>query len=280
MCGVIEMTPGALHSGWSSGSGSGSVTSSTARSRPVLTSATSASVSTTGPRAALTSTAPSRIAASSPAPIRPRVASVSGASTTTASALGQQRGQLVDAVQSSRAREATPITSAPNGASRTPAPGDRSSPSRRPAPSSRRDRRRALGPGVDARALQQPRGDAEQRRHHPLGHRRVARAARAAQRRLRRDVGLHPVGSGREHLHHRHAGERGHARGGRDRPIRAPGSRRLQIDAVVGEQDLHCPPAHGRGRPPAPARSRPRESGARGGGGSGTGPSVPEIGDP
>lgn len=50
----------------------GSVMSSTARKPPVATSARSALVSTTGPRAALPSSARSRIAASSAAPINPR----------------------------------------------------------------------------------------------------------------------------------------------------------------------------------------------------------------
>ncbi len=46
-CGEISR-PGASQSGWSSGSGSGSTTSSAARSRPGVSSATRASVSTTG----------------------------------------------------------------------------------------------------------------------------------------------------------------------------------------------------------------------------------------
>src|ERR1700761_1239163 len=101
--------------GGRSGGGSGSVTSRTARRRLVVTSARRASVSTTAPRAALTRRAPSRIAASSAAPIRPRVSSVSGARTTTASALGSRAGSSSGPWRSSRAREATPTTRAPNG---------------------------------------------------------------------------------------------------------------------------------------------------------------------
>ena len=57
-CGEIR-TPGCRQSGWPAGSGSGSVTSSAARIRPVDSSATRASVSTSLPRATLTSRAPS-----------------------------------------------------------------------------------------------------------------------------------------------------------------------------------------------------------------------------
>ena len=63
-CGEIN-TPGVRHNGCSGGSGSGSVTSSAARILPVEVSASSASVSTSLPRATLTSRAPSGSAASS-----------------------------------------------------------------------------------------------------------------------------------------------------------------------------------------------------------------------
>src|SRR5215210_797781 len=62
LCGVIASAT--CQSGWSSGNGSGSTTSRTARSRPDSSSATSAAVSTTPPRPALSSSAPSRIRAS------------------------------------------------------------------------------------------------------------------------------------------------------------------------------------------------------------------------
>src|SRR5688500_3397541 len=57
-CGEIS-TPGVRHSGCSGGSGSGSVTSRAARILPVEVSASSASVSTSLPRATLTNNAPS-----------------------------------------------------------------------------------------------------------------------------------------------------------------------------------------------------------------------------
>src|SRR5688500_16538709 len=61
-CGEIN-TPGVRHNGCSGGNGSGSVTSSAARILPVEVSASSASVSTSLPRATLTSRAPSGSAA-------------------------------------------------------------------------------------------------------------------------------------------------------------------------------------------------------------------------
>src|SRR5918993_1103981 len=70
-------TPGADQSGCPVGSGSGAVTSNAARRRPDRSSATSASVSTTAPRATLTSRAPSRMRARKAASTRPRVGSVS-----------------------------------------------------------------------------------------------------------------------------------------------------------------------------------------------------------
>ena len=51
----------ALHNGWASGSGSGSVTSSPANILPELSSEARASVSTMGPRPTFTRTAPSFI---------------------------------------------------------------------------------------------------------------------------------------------------------------------------------------------------------------------------
>ena len=66
-------------SGWSRGSGSGSVTSRAAQwSLPARIVSSSASWSITPPRAALTSTADSFISPSSRAPIMPRVSSVRG----------------------------------------------------------------------------------------------------------------------------------------------------------------------------------------------------------
>ena len=57
----VSSRPGVVHNGCPGGGGSGSVTSTAARSRPPRTSVRSAPVSTTGPHATLTSSAPDAV---------------------------------------------------------------------------------------------------------------------------------------------------------------------------------------------------------------------------
>jgi mannosyltransferase len=122
-CGVISAR-GSCQSGWPSGSGSGSVTSRAAPPIPPARSAsTSASVSTSEPRAMLTSHAPGRIAASCSRPTRCQVAAVAGAASTTKSAAGhtsptRSAGRLDAAPSTGRPRRVTARISTPSGASR------------------------------------------------------------------------------------------------------------------------------------------------------------------
>jgi hypothetical protein len=117
---------GIAHSGWSAGSGSGSVTSRAAEIRPPARASVSASVSATGPRAALTSSAPSGIAARKPASTIPRVCGVSGTISTTTSASGSSLGSSSTPCTAScaspagRAVRATQVRDTSNGASRAP----------------------------------------------------------------------------------------------------------------------------------------------------------------
>jgi len=107
-----------LHSGCPGGSGSGSVTSIAAPSRPLASSTTSASVSTTGPRAALTSSAPSFIRARKAASTMPVVAAVSGTMSTTTSAAGSSSGSSAIVCTPGRAERATSEMLTSNGSSR------------------------------------------------------------------------------------------------------------------------------------------------------------------
>ena len=136
-CGLIS-TPGACHSGWPGGSGSGSVTSSAALSRPDSSSASSALVSTTGPRATFTSSAPSFIAARN------------GASTRPPGVLGERRGQHhhVGARQQSGQRRRAACTG-PRGAVRARAghPHHVALEGRQPVLDRRADRRRTRRSG-------------------------------------------------------------------------------------------------------------------------------------
>ncbi len=109
---------GACHSGWSEGRGSGSTTSSAAWIRSRRSSASRASVSTTGPRAMLTSSAPSLRCPSISASKSPVVSSVPGTISTTTSAPGSSSGSSQMACTPSRARRATLVTRASNGSSR------------------------------------------------------------------------------------------------------------------------------------------------------------------
>ncbi|OLE23207.1 MAG: hypothetical protein AUG49_16635 [Catenulispora sp. 13_1_20CM_3_70_7] len=109
-CGVIS-TFGVRHSGWSGGSGSGSVTSSAARRRPEAHSAISASVRTTMPRATFTNSAPSFMRDRNAASTMPRVSSVAGTTMITTSAWGSSVSISLNAWIPSRAERATRTTS-------------------------------------------------------------------------------------------------------------------------------------------------------------------------
>src|SRR6266699_3569207 len=117
MCGVIRRL-GACQSGWSEGSGSGSVTSSAAQMRPDFRAASSASVSTVLPRPALTNSEPCFMRDRNAASTNFSVWGTSGRRLTTTSASGSSRGSSSADRASSRGCLATPMTCAPNGASR------------------------------------------------------------------------------------------------------------------------------------------------------------------
>ena len=112
-CGVIT-TFGTAQSGWSDGSGSGSVTSRAARSLPLLVSASRASVSTSPPRATLTTSAPSGSPESAAASTMFVVSGVSGAMMTRTSASGSRSRSRSEPWTSGsvRGRRATRVTEA------------------------------------------------------------------------------------------------------------------------------------------------------------------------
>ncbi len=116
---AVMMVFGACHSGWSLGSGSGSVTSSAARRRPDWSSASSASVSTTAPRATLTTSAPSGSAASVVASRRWWVSGDPGTVTTTMSAWRSSGTSSSMPWTPSRAVRATSVISTSKGTSRS-----------------------------------------------------------------------------------------------------------------------------------------------------------------
>src|ERR1039457_2231060 len=263
-CGV-KNTPGRAHSGCPGGSGSGSVTSSTARSRPRLSSSHSAPVATRDPRAALTSRAPSFIRARNPASTMPMVSLVTGASTTTTSASGSRSPTWLTGltgIAPSRARRATPRTLAQKPAPPPPARGaDRAIPDYQ---------HRLAGQAAGELITPAPRGllqgepgelaeRGENGRHHPLGGAGIVRAPRVAQGNAVRQFGQQSVDPGGQRLHH---GKPRHLPHGRDRWLTRKEWRHVELTLVR---------TGGQGFPVAGAllqvdrRPRPRQAVQRGG---------------
>ena len=154
-CGARRCSCRAPTSGWSAGSGSGSVTSSAAaRITPVRSASTRASVSTTGPRAVFTRIADGFIDRSAAASMRWRVSAVRLTLSDTKSDCGEQLGERQPASRPSRARRPR----RPGGgrgtgrASRSPPPGGppparcARSPRCPASPRGRRGRAAAAGP--------------------------------------------------------------------------------------------------------------------------------------
>ena len=185
-CGVSRK-PGSAHSGCPAGSGSGSITSSAAGSRPLRTSASRASVSTTRAAGDVDDQGAVRQRGRG-TPRRPAhgCASVIGTVRTTTSCSGSSAGSssiAVDAVPGPGGDAASPRPRSPAAGARPPGPRRRSRPAAPVRSASEVPNVGAHSPGGLAADVGR---DAAQRRDRQadreLGGRRVVHAARVGQR--------------------------------------------------------------------------------------------------